>query len=181
MRYMPQVPPYEPLGNSYFFVNLKGIFIGKRFIKPMRTMEHKRLQIGGTISDSGTILTRLEKSLHVEMVVEMSRQTTHLHPSLAKGFASNLCYGIPLRAKDLTKVPLITLHFAGKVGMELGPESVLYPFGVDGKSITLCLAFSSSQNSINIIGNYQQQNYWVEHNLQTSSIVLAKVDCVKGR
>ncbi|MCO5564343.1 hypothetical protein L7F22_018003 [Adiantum nelumboides] len=183
MRYTPLVPPYGPLGNLYYFVKLEDISVGKMFIKPTRTMNHKGLQIGGTIFDSGTVLTHLEKSLYVEMVAEMRRQTMHLHPFSAKGSASDLCYAIPLSAKELPKVPLITLHFAGKVGMELRPESVLYPIDIDGKSITLCLAFRSSQASmpLNIIGNYQQQNYWVEHNLQTSSIGLAKANCVKGR
>ncbi|MCO5564340.1 hypothetical protein L7F22_018000 [Adiantum nelumboides] len=180
MRYTPLVPPYGPLGNLYYFVKLEGISVGKRFIKA--TMKQKGLQIGGTIFDSGTAVTHLERSLHVEMVAEMRRQTAHLHPFTAKGPASDLCYRVPLRAKELPKVSLITMHFAGKVGMELGPESVLYPSAFDGKSITLCLAFISSQASIpfNIIGNYQQQNYWVEYNLQTSSIGLAKADCVKG-
>ncbi|KAI5076863.1 hypothetical protein GOP47_0008928 [Adiantum capillus-veneris] len=181
MRYTPLVPPYGPLGDLYYFVKLEGISVGKRFIKA--NMKQTGLQIGGTIFDSGTAVTHLVRSLHVEMVAEMTRQTEHLHPFSAKGTASDLCYRVPLRAKELPKVPVITMHFSGMVGLELGPESVLYPAGFDDKGIVVCLAFISSQSSIpfNIIGNYQQQNYWVEYNLESSSIGLAKASCVTRR
>lgn len=178
LSYTPLVPPYGPLGNLYYFVKLEGISVGKRFIKA--AMKQEGLRLEGTIFDSGTAVTHLVRSLYVEMVAEMRRQTVHLHPFSTEGTASDLCYRVPLRAKELPKVPLITMHFAGRVGLELGPGSVLYPYGYDDKGIVLCLAFISSQSSMpfNIIGNYQQQNYWVEYNLQASSLGLAKANCV---
>ena len=78
-------------------------------------------------------------------------------------------------------MPMVTLHFAGMVDLELGPESILFPLEHDDKDISLCLAFTSDSDgrNLNIIGNYQQQNYWVEYNLQASSLGLPKAHCAK--
>ncbi|KAH7366013.1 hypothetical protein KP509_18G058900 [Ceratopteris richardii] len=176
-QYTPLVPPYGPLGDLYYFVDLEGISVGKKFIKG--PVMNTGLELGGTIFDSGTAVTHLMRPLYLQLLAEVRRQTTHLHPFAVNGTASDLCYTVPLQASQLPKMPVVTMHFRGGAELELGAESLLYAYGYDNNSIVLCLAFLSTQTSlsINIIGNYQQQNYWVEYDLESSSIGLSKAKC----
>lgn len=184
LSYTPLQPPYGPLGDLYYYVGLEGISIGKSSIKVTNhTVMSSELGMGGTIFDSGTALTHLAKSVYGEVVGVLEKETAHLHPFASKEARSDLCYKIPLTATKLPRVPTMTFHFVGMADLELGPESVLYPAAVQGDDILVCLAFASSPSSIpmNIIGNYQQQNYWIEYNLQTASLGLGKANCAAMR
>lgn len=178
MRYTPFAPPYGPLGSAYYYVKLEGIAVGETMIKV-----HNVEAEGGTIFDSGTAITQLVPRVYDGMLREMKRQTTHLGPleitNATSNGASRLCYLVPLNATKLPKVPRISMHFAGGVELQLVPGSILRPLGliIDNTTTVFCLAFDSSAEDENLIGNYQQQDYLVEHNLETSSLGLAKAEC----
>eukprot|EP00250_Pteridium_aquilinum_P021805 c25230_g1_i1 orf=243-1631(-) len=184
LRYTPLAPPYTPMGGKFYYVDLKGITVGGSWIKvDMKAHKVGEVVTGGTIFDSGSAITTLVKPLYDKLVKEMKRQTAHLEPFVLKASSadSKLCYKLSLNAEKLPNMPMVTLHFAGMVDLELGPESILYAAGMDDKDISICLAFNSDSEggNLNIIGNYQQQNYWVEYNLQASSLGLAKARCAK--
>ncbi|KAH7421452.1 hypothetical protein KP509_13G057900 [Ceratopteris richardii] len=177
--YTPLVPPYGPVGDLYYFVDMQGISVGDHYMEVKAHMKSESMEVGGTIFDSGTAVTHLMKNLHEKLVSEIRRQTMNLSPFAMNGSASDVCYRVPMNTTELPKLPLVTMHFQSGVDLELGPESLLYPTGYDAQGIVLCLAFISSQSGIpfNIIGNYQQQNYWVEYNLQSSRLGLVKASC----
>ncbi|KAI5058766.1 hypothetical protein GOP47_0026936 [Adiantum capillus-veneris] len=179
LSYTPLVPPYGPLAHLYYFVKLEGISVGGKFIKSI--LKQEGTNVVGTIFDSGTALSHLVEPLLSNLVEEMRNQTAHLHPFSMKDFASDVCYKVPLDLTELPKVPLVIMHFAGGMKLELGPESLLYPNGNDNKHAFMCLAFAEalSGSPLNIIGNHQQQNYWVEYNLNAFKIGIAKAACGK--
>ena len=81
LRYTPLAPPYTPMGDPFYYVDLKRITLGGIWIKvAMKAHKVGQVAAGGTMFDSGSALTTLVKSLYNELVKEMKRQTAHLGP-----------------------------------------------------------------------------------------------------
>eukprot|EP00249_Psilotum_nudum_P025508 c30050_g1_i1 orf=138-419(+) len=90
--------------------------------------------------------------------------TKELRPTYSALF-EDLCYNISLFDTNFPHIPTITFHFDKGLDLELKSDSILYISEIHEETNTTlaCTAFISSRNlaiSRNIIGNFQQQNYW---------------------
>ncbi|GLJ14184.1 hypothetical protein SUGI_0227630 [Cryptomeria japonica] len=87
------------------------------------------------------------------------------------------CYKVPQKA---VKFPVITLHFGNSLDLSLPMENTLFPGNARGS--VLCLAFAlppdgGDSNTVSIIGNYQQQNFRVVHDVPGSRLGVAPENC----
>lgn len=178
LMYTPLIPPLPPLADLYYYIGLSGISLGSRLLEiPASAFKYHTDGSGGTVLDSGTAITHFVESAYKPLIEALNQSTTHLKP-FAVGGAGDVCYRIPITATQLPNIPPITFHFMGGVDLELEANSILYPAEVDGNNIILCAAFASSGAiPLNIVGNYQQQNYWIEYDLELQRVGFAKTNC----
>ncbi|GLJ14259.1 hypothetical protein SUGI_0229230 [Cryptomeria japonica] len=86
------------------------------------------------------------------------------------------CYNKP---SGEVEFPLITLHFDDSLDFTLPLDNILYPGNED--SSVLCLALSLPPGGgdavFSIIGNYQQQNFRIVHDVTGSRLGIARENC----
>ncbi|GLJ14185.1 hypothetical protein SUGI_0227640 [Cryptomeria japonica] len=158
-----QLPPF-------YFLGLTGISVGEELISiPAGTGK-------GTIIDSGTVISRLVEPAYNAMRDSFRRQMSNL--TLARPSEPfDTCYKVPSKA---VKFPVITLHFENSLDLSLPMENTLFPGNARGS--VLCLAFAlppdgGDSNTVSIIGNYQQQNFRVVHDVPGSRLGIASENC----
>ncbi|EFJ06135.1 hypothetical protein SELMODRAFT_136051 [Selaginella moellendorffii] len=183
LRYTPLVqnPAVPSASLDYYYVGLVGISVDESRLP----LSHKNFDIdkvtgsGGTIIDSGTAFTYLKKPAFQAMRREFLARTSHL-AKVDDNSGFTPCYNITsgTAALESTILPSITLHFRGGLDVVLPKNSILIPVSSSEEQTTLCLAFQMSGDiPFNIIGNYQQQNLWVEYDLEKLRLGIAPAQC----
>lgn len=176
----PTASPY----NEYYYVNLRKITVGKKNVKlPYKYLVPGRNGDGGTIVDSGTTLTYMEQPLFEPLVEELAAQTTHYkraHDAEAQsGFG--LCYDI----KDTRNLsfPKLVFHFKGGAKMLMPlPNYFTFMSDLGVWCLTIVSDTSPAGPSVPvgpgvILGNYQQQNFYIEYDLENQRLGIKKQKC----
>uniref|UniRef100_A0A0D6QS28 Peptidase A1 domain-containing protein n=1 Tax=Araucaria cunninghamii TaxID=56994 RepID=A0A0D6QS28_ARACU len=162
---------------SFYYVGLNGISVGDELVSvPAGTFDLDNSNGKGTIIDSGTVITRLVQPAYNAMRDSFRRQMTNLSMA-ASTRLFDTCYNIP---EGEVEIPLITLHFDGGLDWVLPANNLLIPTSSDGS--VACLAFAlppgnSESSAMSIIGNYQQQNFRIVHDLPGSRLGIAPENC----
>ncbi|KAI9116145.1 hypothetical protein K1719_013075 [Acacia pycnantha] len=117
---------------------------------------------------------------------EFLNQTNHRlrvvdDPNFAFQIAMDLCYRVPMNQTQLPGLPNVSLVFDG-AEMTISDEQLLYriPGQVMGGDSVYCFTFGNSDLlgvEQFIIGHHQQQNLWMEFDLEKSRIGLTHVSC----
>ncbi|MCE0481544.1 hypothetical protein HAX54_039367 [Datura stramonium] len=162
--YTPLVKGQNPV---YYYVDLVGISVaGKKLQVPSTTFTS-----GGTVIDSGTIITRLPGEVYSALRAAFRRSM--LKYTLLSEKVDDLldtCYSLKGNEKQLV-LPDITFHF-GKgtavVDMTLSAEGKLWTPHASKGTIT-CLAFAAAKE-LTIIGNVQQRGLNVIYDLEGERI-----------
>ncbi|GLJ14272.1 hypothetical protein SUGI_0229390 [Cryptomeria japonica] len=162
---------------SFYYVGLNGISVGGEPVSiPEGTFTFDSSTGGGTIIDSGTVITRLVEPAYNAMRDSFRRQLSNLTPASPTDFFDT-CYNKP--SGDSMNFPVITLHFDHSLDMSLPMENSLYPGNEDGS--VLCLAFALPPDGygdvLSIFGNYQQQNFRMVHDVPGSRLGIARDNC----
>ncbi|EFJ22039.1 hypothetical protein SELMODRAFT_105896 [Selaginella moellendorffii] len=179
---LEQEPPIASIVDFYY-VGLQGISVGGELLHiPRSAFKIDRLGNGGTYFDSGTTVSFLVEPAHTALVEAFGRRVLHLNRTSGSDFTKELCYDVAAGDARLPTAPLVTLHFKNNVDMELREASVWVPLARTPQVVTICLAFVNAgavaQGGVNVIGNYQQQDYLIEHDLERSRIGFAPANCV---
>ncbi|KAF2292105.1 hypothetical protein GH714_011235 [Hevea brasiliensis] len=130
---------------------------------------------GGVIIDSGTTITYLEESAFDLVKKEFTSQMgLSVDNSGATGL--ELCFTLPSDSSEV-EVPKFVLHFDG-ADLELPGENYMI---ADSSMGVIVLAMGSS-SGMSILGNVQQQNILVLHDLdkETLSFLPTKCDHCEG-
>jgi hypothetical protein len=95
--------------------------------------------------------------------------------------AMDLCYLIDSTSSTLPNLPVVKLMFRG-AEMSVSGQRLLYrvPGEVRGKDSVWCFTFGNSDElgiSSFLIGHHQQQNVWMEYDLENSRIGFAELRC----
>lgn len=176
----PTRAPY----NEYYYVHLTKITVGKKHVK----LPHKYLVPGlkgdgGTIIDSGTTLTFMERPLYEPLLKEMVEQITHYKRAndveALSGFG--LCYDI----KDARNVsfPKLVFHYKGGAKMLMPLDnyfSLISDLGVWCLTIVTDTSPGAPSGPVGpgiILGNYQQQNFYMEYDLENQRLGIKKHKC----
>uniref|UniRef100_A0A0D6QT68 Peptidase A1 domain-containing protein n=1 Tax=Araucaria cunninghamii TaxID=56994 RepID=A0A0D6QT68_ARACU len=162
---------------SFYYVGLNGISINDELVSvPPGTFDLDNSNGKGTIIDSGTVITRLVQPAYNAMRDSFRRHMTNL--SMANSTSSfDTCYNFP---EGEVEVPQITLHFDGGLDWVLPAENSL--IATSSSSRVACLAFAlppgnSASSVMSIIGNFQQQNFRIVHDLPGSRLGIAPENC----
>ncbi|GAA0174035.1 hypothetical protein LIER_27507 [Lithospermum erythrorhizon] len=163
----------NPLQPTFYYLSLEGITIGATRI-PIRpsTFGVQKDGTGGLIIDSGTTITYLEEDVF-DLVSKafVSQVKLPVYDSPETGL--DLCFKLPSHAQKL-KVPKMIFNFKG-ADLNLPGENYIV---ADSGMGVACLAMGSS-SGISILGNFQQQNLLVLHDLQKETISFVPKECYK--
>ncbi|XP_021900125.1 aspartyl protease family protein At5g10770-like [Carica papaya] len=127
---------------------------------------------GGTIIDSGTVITRLPSTAYAALR-NAFRQRMKAYPTAPALSILDTCYDFS-GYKTIT-VPKISFFFSGGVEVEIGSVGILYGSGLS----QVCLAFAgnSDDGSVGIFGNVQQQTLEVVYDVGKGRIGFAPGGC----
>ena len=127
---------------------------------------------GGTIIDSGTVITLLPPRAYAALRSAFVRSMAGYRraPPLS---LLDTCYNFTGQAR--VKVPAVELVFAGGATVSLDFSGVLYV----SKVSQACLAFASNgdDTSIGILGNTQQKTFAVVYDVANQKIGFAAKGC----
>ncbi|KAL5718842.1 hypothetical protein ACHQM5_011704 [Ranunculus cassubicifolius] len=160
-KYTPLVT--DSRGSSFYFLNLQGISVaGKVLSIPSSTFT-----VGGTIIDSGTVITRLPPTAYSAL------STAFRQAMKAKGYKSAPALSILDTCYDFTGManvsfPRISLLFSGGTRMDIAAHGIL-----DAQKVSqVCLAFAGNSNDkdTGIIGNIQQQTLEVVYDVAAAKL-----------
>lgn len=161
----------NPSQPSFYYLDLEGITVGEKLL-PIKesTFRLKKDGSGGMIIDSGTTITYLEESAFDLLKKEFVSQVK-LPVDNSGSVGLDLCFSLP-PTSDNIEVPKLRFNFKGG-DLELPPENYII---ADSGIGLACLAMGSSRG-MSIIGNFQQQNILVIHDLQKQTVSFLPTDC----
>lgn len=167
---------------DYYYVNLRKITVGGKTVKiPYGYLVPGNDGNGGTIIDSGTTFTFMDGHVYDLVAKEFETQMSKYKRALDVETQSGLrpCFNIGDKPVEF---PELSFHFKG--GAKLVLPLADY-FSILGESGVLCMTIVSSSTigknsgigpSI-IIGNYQQQNIYLEYDLENGRLGFKKQIC----
>uniref|UniRef100_A0A7N0V1C1 Peptidase A1 domain-containing protein n=1 Tax=Kalanchoe fedtschenkoi TaxID=63787 RepID=A0A7N0V1C1_KALFE len=178
----------NPVGSNtafqeYYYVTLRRIIVGQKILKiPYKFLVPGSDGNGGTIVDSGSTFTFMDKRVHNLVAREFESQMGNYTRALDVEKETNLrpCFDV---SKGET-VSFPELYFAFKGGAKMGLALANY-FSVVDRAGVVCMTIVTSDfiepgSSVGpsiIVGNYQQQNYYVEYDLEKERFGFKKQIC----
>ncbi|KAL2321577.1 hypothetical protein Fmac_025956 [Flemingia macrophylla] len=184
-------PMLENPKHPYFYcVGLRGISVGKRTIpapEMLRRVDERG--DGGMVVDSGTTFTMLPAGFYKAVVAEFERRVGREN-SRARGVEERTglapCYY--MKAGFGAEVPRVTLRFeGGNSSVVLPRKNYFYEFleGGDGARRRVgCLMMINGGDESDLsggpgatLGNYQQQGFEVEYDLEAKRVGFARRHC----
>lgn len=167
---------------EYYYLTLRKITVGKKHVKvPFKYLVPGTDGNGGTIVDSGTTFTFMEKPVFELVAREFETQMANYTRATDVEIKSGLrpCFDV---SKEDVLFPKLTFQFKGAAKMEL-PLANYFSL-LTSKVVCMTVITNgfindgeiSSGPSI-ILGNYQQQNYFVEYDLKNEKFGFRKQIC----
>ncbi|CAK7325720.1 unnamed protein product [Dovyalis caffra] len=190
LNYTPLVQMSTPLpyfDRVAYSVQLEGIKVNNQVLRlPKSVFVPDHTGAGQTMVDSGTQFTFLLGPVYTALREEFLLQTRGVlrvlnEPHYVFQGAMDLCYLIDSTWATLPNLPVVKLMFRG-AEMSVSGERLLYrvPGEVRGKDSVWCFTFGNSDKlgiESFLIGHHQQQNVWMEYDLENSRIGFAEVRC----
>ncbi|KAL6586446.1 hypothetical protein OROMI_001434 [Orobanche minor] len=137
---------------SLYYIGLSGLGVGgARLPIPEDTFRLTEKGHGGTIMDTGTVVTRLPTAAYEALRGAFRRRTANL-PRASGVPLFDTCYD--LSKFSTVRVPTVSFFFSDGPVLNLAAGNFLIP--VDGRG-TFCFAFAPSPKKLTIIGNIQQE------------------------
>ncbi|XP_057778346.1 probable aspartyl protease At4g16563 [Salvia miltiorrhiza] len=168
---------------DYYYVTLRKITVGGVKVKaPYKFLVPDSDGRGGTIVDSGTTFTYMEKEVFSVVAEEFEKQIGKNYSRAAaveKESGLRPCYNIS--GEKTVDLPRLTFHFKGGAKMAL-PLADYFSF-VDESVICITIVSSSGmEDGIGpgpaiILGNYQQQNFYLEYDLENERLGFRSQRC----
>ncbi|KAJ6357696.1 hypothetical protein OIU78_005523 [Salix suchowensis] len=190
LNYTPLVQMSTPLpyfDRAAYSVQLEGIMVNNKVLPlPKSVFVPDHTGAGQTMVDSGTQFTFLLGPVYNALRKEFLLQTTGVlrvlnEPHYVFQGAMDLCYLIDSARATLPNLPAVKFMFRG-AEMSVSGQRLLYrvPGEVRGKDSVWCFTFGNSDElgiSSFLIGHHQQQNVWMEYDLENSRIGFAEFMC----
>ncbi|KAJ8542356.1 hypothetical protein K7X08_017222 [Anisodus acutangulus] len=163
----------NPTQPSFYYLSLQGISVGDTQLPIKKsTFSLNQDGTGGMIIDSGTTITYLEESAFSLLKKEFSSQV-NLPVDDSSSTGLDLCFKLPSDTNNI-QVPKLVFHFEG-AHMDLPADNYMIS---DSRMGIACLAMGSS-SGMSILGNVQQQNMMVIHDLDKETLSFVPTQCDK--
>lgn len=170
---------------GYRYVNLQAIIIGDVHLKiPEKLRSYGRDGNGGTILDTGSPYTYMERSIYQSVTEEFVKKMTRYTRVPDIGVLGPCFKLIP--GEHFVHYPALALVFEGGAKMELSSINYLL---LDDRSNSVCLSFVTdvvggvgmnvelSGGPSIILGNHLQQSFFMEFDLKGSRLGFRKQAC----
>ncbi|KAG6662610.1 hypothetical protein CIPAW_03G254200 [Carya illinoinensis] len=164
----------NPTQPTFYYLSLEGISVGNTFVPVNSDFENDGS--GGVVIDCGTTLTYMFSSVFDGVKQALIAQMgLPVDDSGASGL--DLCFTLQSTKEPpepvLINYPTMVLHFKG-ADLELPPTNYIVRASAD----KICLAMADSGIlGMGIIGNIQQQNFLVTHDLVKETISFVPTRC----
>jgi hypothetical protein len=184
--------PLPYFNRAAYSVKLEGIKVGSKLLPiPKSVFLPDHTGAGQTMIDSGTQFTFILGDAYTPLKQEFIQQNRRLLKNPMGGDfvfqgAMDLCYQQPANAPFPQMLSPVTLLFES-AEITLNGHQLLYQIpessagnNVANGCVIYCFTFGNSDLvpvEANIIGNHQQQNLWIEYDLQNSRIGFARASC----
>ncbi|XVF48235.1 hypothetical protein PTKIN_Ptkin03bG0173600 [Pterospermum kingtungense] len=135
-------------GSSFYGIDISGITVGGQRLSVSASL----FSAGGTIIDSGTVITRLPPTAYVALRSTF-RKLMSQYPTAPSLSILDTCYDFSKYSS--IKVPKISFFFSGNVEVPIDAKGILYVNSIS----QVCLAFAgnSDDTDVGIFGNTQQK------------------------
>ncbi|OIW14451.1 hypothetical protein TanjilG_19499 [Lupinus angustifolius] len=148
---------YTPLStnsgvSSFYALDLLGIYVGGAKL----SISSSTFSTGGTIIDSGTVITRLPPTAYSALRTEFQKGMSR-YPKASALSILDTCYD--LSGYKVFAIPKISFVFGGGVTVDLAAAGVLYVGSV--KQVCLAFAPNGDDSDTTIFGNVQQKTLQV--------------------
>ena len=175
---------YAAFGTYYYVTIRKVIVGGKRVRIPAKLLEPDSAGNGGSIVDSGSTFTFMERPIFDAVAREFENQVNLTRDrEVEKRSGLSPCFAVAGGGKTAS-FPALTLQFRGGAKMTLPPAN--YFSFVGEKSDVACLTIVSDEvvtaagGPAVILGNYQQQNFYVEYDLENERFGFRSQSCKRS-
>ncbi|KAG4982397.1 hypothetical protein JHK87_027146 [Glycine soja] len=175
----------KPAFGAYYYITLRKIVVGEKRVRvPRRMLEPDVNGDGGFIVDSGSTLTFMERPIFDLVAEEFVKQVNYTRArELEKQFGLSPCFVLAGGA-ETASFPEMRFEFRGGAKMRL---PVANYFSLVGKGDVACLTIVSDDvagqggavGPAVILGNYQQQNFYVECDLENERFGFRSQSCQK--
>ncbi|KAL9228616.1 hypothetical protein vseg_004172 [Gypsophila vaccaria] len=159
--------------SEYYYLGLNKIVVGGKKVKydsDILSPPDAVTGLGGTIIDSGTTFTYMAREIYEPLVREMDEQVTEYKRAEEVESVTGLRPCFNVTGLEMVTFPSLMFHFKGGAKMEFPLENY---FSFVGKIDVVCMTVVTDlpgQEMVSgptvILGNYQQQNFYVEYDLK---------------
>ncbi|KAL6342070.1 hypothetical protein AAG906_038549 [Vitis piasezkii] len=166
----------------YYYLGLRHITVGGKHVKiPYKYLIPGADGDGGTIIDSGTTFTYMKGEIFELVAAEFEKQVQSKRATEVEGITGlRPCFNIS--GLNTPSFPELTLKFRGGAEMELPLANYVAFLGGDD---VVCLTIVTdgaagkefSGGPAIILGNFQQQNFYVEYDLRNERLGFRQQSC----
>ncbi|XP_047311076.1 probable aspartyl protease At4g16563 [Impatiens glandulifera] len=172
----------NPAFLNYYYMGLRKITVGGRKVKiPHRLVTIGKNGDGGTIIDSGSTFTFMEHEVFLAVAAEFEKQMGDYRRASDVEKWSGLSPCFEIADEESVLFPELVFHFKGGTKMELPLADY---FSVVSENGAVCMTIVTDEISPAgnggpsiILGNYQQQNFYVEYDLENQRLGFRKQIC----
>ena len=175
----------NPAFEEYYYVTLRHIIVGEKRVKiPYKFMVPGSGGNGGTIVDSGSTFTFMEKPVFEAVATEIETQMANYTRATNMEARAGLKPCFNLSGVDSVPFPRLVFQFKGGAKMEL---PVANSFSLVGDLSVSCLTIVTNEAAaaasiLNggpsiILGNYQSQNFYTEYDLKNERFGFRRQRC----
>ncbi|KAF8395450.1 hypothetical protein HHK36_019396 [Tetracentron sinense] len=174
-------------GNSafsgYYYVSLRKITVGGNLVKiPYSYLSPGSDGNGGTVVDSGTTFTFMEGQVFELVAREFQMQVLHYKRAADIETRTGLRPCFNVSGDKTISLPKLVFHFKGGAKMTLPLANY---FSILGNSGVACMTMVTdvavdpefSGGPAIILGNYQQQNFYLEYDLENERFGFRRQSC----
>ncbi|XP_061338026.1 probable aspartyl protease At4g16563 [Gastrolobium bilobum] len=172
---------------EYYYVTLRKVIVGGKQVKiPFKVLEPGSDGNGGTVVDSGSTFTFMEKPVYDLVAQEFEKQLANY--TRAKDVETQSGLSPCFNFSGVKKVPFPELTFQFKGGAKMALPVANY-FSLFGDAEVACLIIVSDGGAAGparaggpaiILGNYQQQNFYVEYDLENERFGFRPQSCKRS-
>ncbi|CAM6089953.1 unnamed protein product [Calypogeia fissa] len=156
---------------AYYYVNMFGISVGgNRLDISPDVFAIKTSGNGGTLIDSGTTVTNLAGAAYDALLESFSAAVNNDYSGTSSETKFDLCFDVGDDSDP--QFPSLVFHLEG-MDLDLPQENYM----LEAEDHTLCLAIDRSSDITTIIGNFQQQNFYILYDRENSRMGFQPTSC----